>query len=221
MNYSLQQHKEGVDSTLVEHILILRRQEESTYKCFNYLDRDFQHKQAREEATSNFLGSPISPDESFMNESWREKICEWTYKIIDYFQYDRELAFICMNYLDRYAMTRRVNTKIYQLAAITSLFLTIKIHEPRSSHQRYQLDISSLVRLSQSVFNEASILAMEREMLQMLNWHLFPPTSGTFAQYLFQIFNSIKKNHSSTFQEFTERSLEEIKEREAVRALPV
>eukprot|EP00551_Chaetoceros_affinis_P012978 CAMPEP_0203676286 /NCGR_PEP_ID=MMETSP0090-20130426/24165_1 /ASSEMBLY_ACC=CAM_ASM_001088 /TAXON_ID=426623 /ORGANISM="Chaetoceros affinis, Strain CCMP159" /LENGTH=363 /DNA_ID=CAMNT_0050542801 /DNA_START=557 /DNA_END=1648 /DNA_ORIENTATION=+ len=183
---------------MIDHINILRRQEETTYKCSDYLDLRYQSQQRSGFAnrtsfsSSSSLGGAASSAGTDctgtstimrMSETWRSKICEWTYKVIDYFNYDRELAFICMNYLDRYVMERpQLNTKTYQLAAITSLFLVVKTFQPRSS--ALELSISSLVKLSQSAFDEDSIIAMEQEMLHTLRWHLFPPTPYTFAKYL-------------------------------------
>ena len=178
---------------MIEHVTILRTQEENTYKCVDYLSPGYQQaQQARGAVTPSSCLGPISPASSFMNETWREKICEWSYNIVDYFNYDRELVFVCMNYLDRYAMKRRVDTKTYQLAAMTSLFIVMKIYEPRSSSRL--LDVSSLTKLSQSTFDERSILAMEREMLQTLQWHLYPPTSRRFTIYLSNFLSSVSSS---------------------------
>ncbi len=192
-----------------DHVIVLRKQEETTYKCIDYLSQDFQQCQAmQEESMQNCLGR-VRPDATFMNETWRDKICEWAYNIVDYFNYDRELVFICMNYLDRYAMKRRVDTKTYQLAAITALFLVVKTYEPRSSSR--MLDVSSLAKLSQSTFSEETIIAMEMELLQMLQWNLYPPTAYTFATHLnkmlFDITHDLEdcpKPSSSVNEEVTE-----------------
>ncbi len=160
---------------MISHLNILRRQEETTYKCSDYLDPDYQPQWC--------VSTSSNASSSTMSESWRVKICEWTYNVIDYFNYDRELVFMCMNYLDRYVMKRPLlDTKTYQLAAVTSLFLVVKTFQPRSSD--CLLNVSSLVKLSQSTFDEESILAMELEMLAVLQWQLFPPTPYTFAKHL-------------------------------------
>lgn len=170
---------------VIDHVNVLRKQEETTYRCFDYLSQEFQEHQAmQEESLQNCLGR-IRPNATLMNETWRDKICEWTYNIVDYFKYDRELVFVCMNFLDRYAMKRRVDTKTYQLAAITALFLVVKTYQPRSSSR--MLDVSALAKLSQSNFDEGIIVAMELELLHMLEWNLFPPTAHTFATQLNKI----------------------------------
>lgn len=198
-------------STAIDHVNVLRQQEETTYRCFDYLAPEFQQYQSTlEDSMQNCLGR-IRPNANFMNESWRDKICEWAYNIVDYFNYDRELVFVCMNYLDRYAMKRRVDTRTYQLAAITALFLVVKIYEPRSSSR--VLDVSSLAKLSQSTFSEDTIVSMELELLRILKWNLFPPTAYTFARYLNKILVEIASKEeectrpsASSRQEVTELS---------------
>lgn len=199
-------------SSVIEHVNILQKQEETIYKCVDYLSPLYQSLKEREAASRNSpnCARRTKPSVSPMSETWREKICEWCYNIVDYFNYDRELVYVCMNFMDRYVMKRRVDTKSYQLAAMTSLFIVMKIHEPRSSSR--QLDVTSLTKLSQSTFNEEMILAMEREMLQTLEWHLFPPTPGRFVFYLSKFFPTRDKIKNSPSSFPSETDLHEISE---------
>jgi hypothetical protein len=172
-----------------DHIDILKRQEETTYKCLDYLSLDYQTQQTRQSVPNTcLLGSKIQINNNsdiVMQEVWREKICEWSYNLIDYFNYDREFVSLSMNFLDRYVMRKQVDTKTYQLAAMTSIFIVVKMYQPRCS--ALQLDVSSFVKLSQSAFNEDNILAMEREIFETLEWRLFPPTPNTFMRHLWTL----------------------------------
>jgi hypothetical protein len=169
-----------------DQINTLQRQEESAYRCSDYLYSQSQDKKYI--PTTSSLESILeynTNDDSVMDETWREKICDWCYSLIDYFNYDREYVFVTMNFLDRYVMKRQVDSKTYQLAAITSLFIVIKINEPRSYYSTTpQLDITSFVKLSQNKFDAKTILSMEREILETLEWHLFPPTPNKFIGHL-------------------------------------
>ena len=157
----------------------LLRQQEQIYKCTEYLSPEYQRQLPIKLIGSRSLGSNCT---SFMTSTWRDKICEWYYTIVDFFNYDREFVFVCMNYLDRYAMKRRVTVETYQLAAMTALFIVTKTYGSNSTGNT--LDLSSLTKLSQSIFNANDILVMEGEMLQTLGWYLFPPTPFTFANEL-------------------------------------
>ena len=181
---------------ITERIGILRKQDETVYRCVDYLSHEYQARQSRgkskdcaiqsslfRSATGDWGSSPSQNSDSVatsMTVAWRDKICEWYYTIADYFNYERELVYVCMNNLDRYAMRRSVDTRTYQLAAIASLFIVVKTYEPSTSNRR--IDVAALSKLSQNVFDENCILAMESEMLTTLEWYLFPPTSYTFAQ---------------------------------------
>lgn len=124
------------------------------------------------EGSSSSNGSSSSQ----INELWREKICEWCYQVVDHFDFNREVVSVAMNYLDRYLATRPVNRRIFQLAAMTALYLAIKLFEPG------KLRMSSLIDLSRGYFLAEHIVTMEDSMLQSLYWHVHPPTSFAFCR---------------------------------------
>ena len=80
--------------------------------------------------------------------------------MIDHFDFNREVASISLNYLDRYLSTRTVSRKVFQLAAMTSLFLAIKLHEPTT------LRMSSFIELSRGYFQTEHIAVMEKSILE-------------------------------------------------------
>jgi hypothetical protein len=122
----------------------------TSYKCIDYLERA-SHAQCLSAAHSAFM----------INESWREKICKWTFEVIDHFEFQRETAYIALSYLDRFLSNRLVNHRTFQLASMTTLYLAIKLYEPKT------LRISSLTELSRGLFDENQVAAME---LVLLRW---------------------------------------------------
>jgi hypothetical protein len=147
-----------------ERFAILKKQESGVYACVEYLDPEFQRKQLQQQYTgpNAFMFDSLSSESSAgsLNEVWREKICEWCYQVVDHFDFSREVVGISMSFLDRYLSTRRVNKKIFQLAAMTCLYLAIKLYEPGS------LKISSLIALSRGFFTNSHVLAMEESILR-------------------------------------------------------
>jgi len=125
--------------------------------------------------------STTSSSSGGLNEIWREKICEWCYQVVDHFDFNREIVDIALNYLDRYLATRQVNKKIFQLAAMTALYLAIKLYEPGV------LRMSSLIELSRGYFKVEHIAAMEENILRALSWLVHPPTSLAFTRCLMQL----------------------------------
>ena len=67
---------------------------------------------------------------------------------------------IAMNILDRYLALRAVNKQVFQLAAMTSLFLAIKLNEPG------KLSMASMVELSRGYFRVDQMAAMEVAILR-------------------------------------------------------
>jgi hypothetical protein len=156
-------------SDIGDRFAAIRRQESDVYTCQDYLSPVFQSKQAMEVANNpnlflfsemNSVSSASTSSRTGINESWREKICEWSYQVIDHFDFNREIVSISLNYLDRYLSTQPVNRKIFQLAAMTSLFLTIKLYEPSN------LKMSSFIELSRGYFSTEHIIAMEEAILR-------------------------------------------------------
>ena len=128
------------------------------------------------EAAAAADGNRTTSTNSTINELWREKICEWCYQVVDHFDFNREVVSVAMNYLDRYLATRTVNRRIFQLAAMTALYLAIKLFEPG------KLKMSSLIDLSRGYFLAEHIVTMEDSMLQSLKWYVHPPTSFAFCR---------------------------------------
>ena len=88
---------------LPEVIGNLLRQETTFYKCEDYLSPEFQRERQDEllkRDQGNFLisdrpdscdwATSSSTSSGDVSESWREKICEWSYQVIDHFDFERE-----------------------------------------------------------------------------------------------------------------------------------
>lgn len=146
---------------------ILRRQETLFYACGDYLSIEYQAKMRRLDNKDNRLFNSTttsiecsSSTKTRINECWREKICEWSFQVIDHFDYNREIVSISLNYLDRYLSVCVVNRKKFQLAAVTCLYLALKLYGSSS------LKISSFVELSRGYFSGDHIIAMESAILR-------------------------------------------------------
>uniref|UniRef100_A0A7S2WJA6 Cyclin-like domain-containing protein n=1 Tax=Eucampia antarctica TaxID=49252 RepID=A0A7S2WJA6_9STRA len=171
-------------SDLPERFSVLRHQEDNLYRYPDYLSPKFQEEQwqqctQKENTKSNIFTSELessSSSSSGVNEVWREKICEWSYQVVDHFDFSRETVDVSISYLDRFLASRPVNKKVFQLAAMTCLYLAVKLYEPG------MLRPSSLVELSRGFFTEDHVTAMEESILRALSWHLHPPTYLSFVR---------------------------------------
>lgn len=136
------------------------QQESYSYATVDYLDPEYQARLAGVcdaaviDDTMRSSDSLVSSS-SGINDIWREKICEWSYQVIDHFEFSREVVSVSIHYLDRFLATRPCNKKVFQLAAMTCLFLAIKLYEPG------KLSMHSMVELSRGYFKVEQMVAME------------------------------------------------------------
>lgn len=118
-----------------------------------------------------------------IDEVCRDKMCEWSYQIVDFCKFSRESVDIAMNYLDRFLLTTAgasalQDRNIYQLTAMTALYSAIKIHE------RQALSPKVVSQLSRGIYNDCQITEMEAVLLTALEWKLHPPTAISFVREL-------------------------------------
>lgn len=152
-----------------DHISALCRQE-AHYKCEDYLSPEFQRARQGSLAqdiidiSSSIGSSDSSNSPGRINEFWREKICEWEYQVIDHFDFNREVVAVSLSYLDRFLCTRAVSKKVFQLAAMTCLYMAIKLYEPTP------LNVAAFIELSRGFFMVDHVIAMEETILRLVHW---------------------------------------------------
>ena len=94
---------------------------------------------------------------------------------------------MAMFYLDRYLATlavkmRKCHRSVFRLAAMTALYLAIKLFDPG------ELPISSLIGADGAGrFTAKHIVLMEHTLLQSLKWYITPPTSFAFCRELMRL----------------------------------
>lgn len=111
----------------------------------------------------------------------RESMAEWSYKVIDFLSFHHETVEIAMNFFDRYLLTPAGSealgcSKLFQLANMACLYLSIKIHED------VVLDSKFMANLSNGLFTYDQVERMELHVLAALNWHVHPPTVLAFVR---------------------------------------
>lgn len=152
---------------LLERLEVLLDLEWKSYRTVDYLS--VKHPELSTDPTScaqelcdleSAFSSSSSSSTSRINEVWREKICEWSYQVIDHFDFSREVVSVSIHYLDRFLAKTQVNKKSFQLVAMTTLYLAIKIYEPGT------LCMSSMIELSRGYFSPSQMAEMEMAILR-------------------------------------------------------
>ena len=155
----------------------------------------------REEATSDCyqLKKNITIHPLALDGEWRNKLYKWFFDVVDHFEYDRDVVFIALNYLDRVLVATRTSEgqhsaipkREIQLFATTCLYLAIKLHGTISTDEKFtkqMLPVALFVKLSQKAFSEDMILATELRILNILKWRVNPSTCTSFIVCLLRLF---------------------------------
>lgn len=143
-----------------------------------------------------------------LNSTWREKICHWSFNVVDHFDLSREVVAVSMSLFDRYLATRnnKCNGSTALLSSLTTLHIAIKVHEVR------KIKLTTLANLSRGQFGPKHIEEMEWLVLTSLNWHIHPPTSMSFLSHLLlllppQVADSSKEDIYALSRYITELSV--------------
>jgi len=162
----------------LDTIEAMRRQEEHHSSCVT----DYLSEIPKIATTS--LDTPV-------DASCRSIMGKWCNEIADFCNYKRETVAIAMNCLDRFMATPSgqeilLDRNLYQLAAMTALYSSVKIHEMEA------MDPNLVSRLSRGVHTTAAVEAMEVKMLNAIQWRVNPPTAMSFTR---MIINNLVSNH--------------------------
>jgi hypothetical protein len=153
--------------------------------------------------------SALSTEQQGAPEEWRRKICQWSYRVVDNFQFDRSVVSTAMNLLDRFLIRfvlpcdeesgacaclsckRSVDSKSFQLASMTCLYIAIKTAPEAATveevNRRRFFKVSTFSELSRGLFSSEDILQMEQTILSTLTWLVNPPSPMTFVPYLLNL----------------------------------
>lgn len=111
----------------------------------------------------------------------RQKIAKWCMNITEACRCSNEIAAVIMSCLDRFVSTENGKMILldrcqYQLAALTALYSSVKMHCPLA------LAPATIAKLSRGEYEEKDIESMERRMLDALKWRVNPPTAMDFVR---------------------------------------
>lgn len=165
----------GMDEDCIICCISSMLQQEEDYLCHGYLDDEVAAAAAMQTKEA-------------IDENCRSKMCEWIFHVIDSTRLQRETASVAMSLLDRFLCTNsrraiqaRLNRKEYQLAAMTCLYIAVKIGEP------FEMDASLMSKLSRGIHTAAEITELEYDILCNLQWKMCSPTPFQFVNYILSL----------------------------------
>lgn len=163
-----------VDSSLtlddvVAVVTRMQRQESTAYRRSDYLSRN--------DKTRDYT--------NVVDGTWRQRIVEWMYGVVDHCSLRRDSVAVATHYLDL-CVERGVieDRQHFQLAAMTALQLAIKLYDSTV------VQLNSLIKLGRGLFTEQDVIEMERTILKTLDWHVHPPTSICYLRQFLKLLPS-------------------------------
>ena len=158
----------SVDYSAVEDVQdvvkLMCEQEATTYKRSDYLNQDPTLEVEVADAT------------------WRQRIIEWMYGVVDHCALRRDSVGVAAIFLDLCVERNLVESRQeFQLAAMTSLQLSIKLYDST------MVKLDSMVKLGRGQFQIQDVVEMERKLLTALKWQVHPPTSLCFLRQYLQL----------------------------------
>jgi len=77
----------------------MRQLEKAVYTIPDYLD------QCHKEVVQAQVASATQPSPRVVDEFCQEQICEWSYRVIDYFDINQDVVAISLSFLDQFMTT--------------------------------------------------------------------------------------------------------------------
>lgn len=170
----------------VDTILIMKRQEETSYNLSHYYNRGrSKDTNSNTNLNKNFNSSQQQPQHSTCefsskNSNWRKEIVLWTFRVCDYYGIPRETGQISIDYFDRYMATISFAYTEYRvlLVSLATFHLAVKVHETK------KIKFSTLAALCNHKVSADEIERMECQVMNALEWRLNPPTPDAFLHLL-------------------------------------
>lgn len=181
---------------IADRLAAMQYQESTSYRCHDYIDRgehsassSRSRRRQREESQKNLI----------IDRDCRSKMCEWCYQVTDFCEFRRETVAMGMNYLDRFLATSSPraaramrNKKEFQLVAMTTMYIAIKLFEQQA------MDPALLSQISQGCYTEEDVVEMEKEILESLSWRVNGPTTHAFLDHLMALLPPSAYGHVKT-----------------------
>ena len=129
--------------------------------------------------------------------TWREKVTQWYYDVVDHLEEDRSIVYISMNILDQYCAwltknSQNINERNYEVASMTALFLAIRI----AGYGNLQLP--ELALMSWLGMRIQDMVSMGNKMIEILSWdnHIIMPYDFLAAFLkLVSLLNETRRRH--------------------------
>ncbi|KAL1559188.1 G2/mitotic-specific cyclin-2 [Salvia divinorum] len=136
-----------------------------------YIDEIYQfYKSAEHEGmVGDYMDS--QPE---INAKMRTIMVDWLVQVHNKFDLSQETLYLTINLVDRYLASKKTQRKELQLVGLGAMLIASKYEEI------WAPEVNELVFISDRTYSCADILAMEKKILEQLEWSLTVPTPYVF-----------------------------------------
>jgi len=170
---------------VADRLAAMQLQESTSYRCRDYIDNDNETTMCSPSLRRPRQQQRGPQEHQIIDRDCRLKMCEWCYQVSDFCKFQRETVAIGMDYLDRFLSTSSPRAiwalrdkKEFQLVAMASLYIAIKLFEPLA------MDAGLLAQISHGCYTEMDVVEMEQEILTSLLWRMNGPTTNAFLTHI-------------------------------------
>ncbi|KAF0697566.1 Aste57867_11754 [Aphanomyces stellatus] len=101
-----------------------------------------------------------------MKALWRAQVCDWMTSMAAAVDFEATTVALAIHYLDRYLSAVAIRQSELELVALVCVMTASKFHEKDS------LTVAEVAQMIDDKYTPAAILALERQVLQVLQWKL-------------------------------------------------
>ncbi|ERM99103.1 hypothetical protein AMTR_s00101p00131830 [Amborella trichopoda] len=143
----------------------------------------------------DYMGSQVE-----INDKMRAILTDWLIEVHLKFELMPETLYLTMHIVDRYLSMKIVKRRDLQLVGVTAMLVACKYEEI------WAPEINDFVCISDKAYSREQILAMEKDILNDLEWNLTVPTPYVFLARFLKAAGSDKQMEDLVFF-FAELSL--------------
>eukprot|EP00039_Didymoeca_costata_P020091 m.340039 g.340039 ORF g.340039 m.340039 type:complete len:457 (+) comp19091_c0_seq1:148-1518(+) len=161
----------------------LDRPNRTSYGAVNIIGEIKEVWEALVERERDYLADPTYLDNHpAVQPKMRAILADWLIEVCEECVLHRETYYMALNFVDRYlSVKKNVQKKNLQGLGVTALFMASKLQEI------YPPPIHQFVDITDRACSESFIIAMELEMLSVLQWKLAPVTVTAWLEVYLQI----------------------------------
>eukprot|EP00571_Detonula_confervacea_P013725 CAMPEP_0172297914 /NCGR_PEP_ID=MMETSP1058-20130122/777_1 /TAXON_ID=83371 /ORGANISM="Detonula confervacea, Strain CCMP 353" /LENGTH=362 /DNA_ID=CAMNT_0013007131 /DNA_START=28 /DNA_END=1116 /DNA_ORIENTATION=+ len=170
---------------VADRLAVMQHQESTSYLCRDYIMDDNETSSCSSSPRRRRRQEEPQGRDHIIDRDCRAKMSEWCYQVSDFCKFQRETVAIGMQYLDRFLATSSPRAQLalrdkkeFQLVAMTTLYIAIKLFEPLS------MDAGLLAQISHGCYLEMDVVEMEQEILKSLLWRMNGPTTHAFLNHI-------------------------------------